>query len=333
MHGGSDGVDGLDARGPTPEGWAGAGLTLVQVRAFEAVVRSGTFTGAAEQLFLTQPSLSRQISALESELGVTLFSRGRGGARLTVAGERLLPIARRMLADATAAHEEMAEVAGARRGRVRLGSPPTLCVSVVAEVLAAFTAQHPDVDLEITEAGSHALASFLAEGGLDLALTVERGPVDASVVSTALFVEELVVASGVDSPWASGERVTLAQLARMPQVSFNRSYDLRQATDAAFAAAGLRPAVAVEGAEMDAVLRFVERGLGVAVVPATILLGRPGLRAARLVRPSLTRTVALSERGGARLDPAGEAMRATVLATVSELMAPDGALGELLGPA
>jgi DNA-binding transcriptional LysR family regulator len=64
-------------------------------------------------------------------------------------------------------------------------------------------------------------------------------------------------------------------------VAFNRSYDLRVATDAAFSTSGLKPVIAVEGAEMDAVLRFVERGLGVAVVPAMVVIDRPGLRSAR----------------------------------------------------
>lgn len=324
----------------------------------------GHFTRAAEELYLAQPSLSRQIAVLEAGLGQVLFERGPAGAMLTHAGEVLLPIARRILADAEAAAAEMDALAGLRRGRVRLGAPPTLCVSVVAEMLAGFRAEHPGVELEVMEAGSHTLAQALAEGRLDLALTVDRGPVPAGVSSEALFTEELVVAAARETGWDAGagsgghrqglgraalflgaggpaatglapqlldgEPVTLAQLAAVPQVAFNRSYELRQATDAAFAAAGLSPVTAVEGAEMDAVLRFVERGIGVAVVPATILLGRPRLAGSRLVRPSLTRTVTLSSRTGGVLDDAARAMRALTLATVERLVAPGSELSALL---
>ncbi|NKX51963.1 LysR family transcriptional regulator substrate-binding protein, partial [Arthrobacter deserti] len=218
-------------------------------------------------------------------LGAKLFRRGPAGVTLTDAGEVLLPIARRMLGDARSAREQMDELAGLRRGHVRLGAPPTLCVSLVADVLAAFRAAHPGVDLHITEGGSRTLVDALNENALDLALMVTRGT-EPSVPGTELIPllsEELVVISAAGPPLPGraqeqrGEsptpaELTLAELAQIPQVAFNRSYDLRVATDAAFSASGLTPTIAVEGAEMDAVLRFVERGLGVAVVPAMVVI-------------------------------------------------------------
>lgn len=303
-------------------------MRLEELRSFEAVARLGHFTRAADELFVTQPSLSRQIQALEADLGAALFQRDRTGVAITPAGEALLPIARRMLADADAARREMDELAGLRRGRVRLGAPPTLCVSVVAEVLAEFRAAHPGVELHIMEAGSRALVEALGEGSLDLALTITRPNVhdDPAVERVPLFTEELVVASAADAVPPVSETVTLARLAHMPQVAFNRSYDLRVATDAAFAAAGLTPEIAVEGAEMDAVLRFVARGIGVAVVPATVLLDRPALRGSRLVRPSLTRTVNLSRRATVRPTAAVSAIECTVFDVVGRLVSsdPDG---------
>lgn len=335
-------------------------MNLVQLQAFEAVARTGTFTAAAEELFVTQPSLSRQIGSLEAELGAVLFQRSRAGATPTLAGKTLLPIATRMLADAEAAHVEMAALAGLKRGRVRIGAPPTLCVSVLAEVLAAFRARFPGVAIEVTESGSRALAEGLSEGRLDLALTVDRGPVGPAVISEHLFREELVVASAMPDAADSGDAVnapqardesadgagpepavghkaveipetmTLAQLAETPQVAFNRNYDLRRASDVAFHQAGLTPTIAVEGTEMDAALRFVERGLGVAVVPATILLGRPGLRASRLVEPSLTRTVGVTVRAGTALDPASESMREILKQTVEQLTGPGAYFADLV---
>lgn len=309
-------------------------MKLEQLRSFEAVARIGNFTRAAEQLYVAQPSLSRQIVALESDLGTPLLRRGRSGVTLTEAGKTLLPIARRMLADARTAREQLDELAGLRRGSVRLGAPPTLCVSLVAEVLAAFRSAHPGIDLHITEAGSRALVEALDAGELDLALVVIRGA-EATVPGTELvplLSEELVVVSAASepAPWSraadeaggAASELSLRALAEVPQVAFSRSYDLRVATDAAFSAAGLVPTIAVEGAEMDAVLRFVERGIGVAVVPAMVVSDRPELRSTRLVRPQLTRTVALARRTDVAPSSATVAMLQQLFETVDALAVP-----------
>lgn len=321
-------------------------MRLEQLASFEAVARNGHFTHAAEELRLAQPSLSRQIAALEADLGTRLFHRGPTGAALTDAGEVLLPIARRMLGDARAARDQVGDLAGLRRGRVRLGAPPTLCVSLVADVLAAFRTAHPGVDLHVTEGGSRSLVEALDQNGLDLALVVTRGaePSLEGIALTPLLSEELVVISSAAAPWpapATGSsstehpagaptEVTLAELAGLPQVAFSASYDLRAAADAAFATHGLTPTIAVEGAEMDAVLRFVERGLGVALVPAMVVLDRPTLRSTRLVRPSLTRTVNLARRGDVEPSAAAAAMQQVLFTTVDRLTAQDTDLARLV---
>lgn len=305
-------------------------MKLEQLRSFETVARIGHFTRAAEELYMAQPSLSRQIGALEADLGTPLLRRGPAGVTLTEAGETLLPIARRMLGDARMAREQLDELAGLRRGRVRLGAPPTLCVSLVTEVLAAFRSAHPGIDLRITEAGSRTLVEALNAGELDLALVVIRGAA-ATAPGTELLPllsEELVVVSAASepAPWhPEGEpagELSLRTLAELPQVAFSRSYDLRVATDAAFSAAGLTPKIVVEGAEMDAVLRFVERGIGVAVVPAMVVTGRHGLRSTRLVRPQLTRTVALARRTDVAPSAATVAMLQQIFETVDALAVP-----------
>ncbi|MBK0331109.1 LysR family transcriptional regulator [Brachybacterium sp. MASK1Z-5] len=303
-------------------------MRIDHLQAFDAAARQGTFTRAAEELFLTQPSFSRKIAGLEAELGAALFDRGRGGAALTAAGEALLPIARRILADERSARRTLDELAGLRRGLVRIGAPPTLCVSLVADVLAAFHARHPEIELHVLEAGAHTLTEALEAGDLDLALTVTRedrpGADGARLVAdearlVPLLREELVVVATAQRPHDGTtlpDEVTLAELAALPQVAFNRSYELRASTDAAFAAHGLTPRIAVEGAEMDAVLRFVERGIGVAVVPAMVVRGRAGLRSARLVLPALERTVNLALRRDAQASAAAAAMHEMVLASV-----------------
>lgn len=304
-------------------------MNLEQLRSVVEVAATGNFTRAAERLHLAQPSLSRQISTLETELGVVLFHRIRGGATLTAAGDRLLPLARRMLADADTARTEMAELAGLRRGRIRLGATPTLCASLVVDVLAEFHARYPGIDIEILERGSRSLITALTEGVLDLALivtSVSSGDARAVLALEPLLTERLVVVSAAadEDPFAHRPdgAVALRELARVPQIVFPRNYDLRAAMDAAFHAEGLSPLVVVEGAEMDAALRFAERGIGVVVVPAMVAALHPALRAAPLVDPVLTRTVSIARRSDMAPADAGSALHALLHGVASRLAAP-----------
>ncbi|WP_300267309.1 LysR substrate-binding domain-containing protein [Microbacterium sp.] len=299
-------------------------MNLEQLRGFVAVAELGHFTRASEKLHLAQPSLSRQISTLEAELGAELFHRARGNISLTDAGDALLPRARRMLSDAESIRDEMAELAGLQRGRVRLGATPTLCISLVAEVLRAFHAAYPGIELQLVEGGSNLLIEQLAAGAVDMALVTmsdRRDVSGTSLVRTPLLAEELVVVTSADEPTITDSSIDLQRLAQLPLVALAESYDLRGATDAAFAAAGLTPSIVVEGAEMDAVLRFVERGLGVAVVPATVPVDRPTLRSARLRDPQLERTIVLAQRTDVNPTRAAAAMRTVIVRTSADLAA------------
>lgn len=106
-------------------------MQLQQLVYFLAVSDTLHFTRAAERVHVAQPSLSQQIKALERELGANLFSRARGNIALTDAGEALLPLARRIIADTETATQEVQELVQLRRGQVRLGatpaSPPACC--------------------------------------------------------------------------------------------------------------------------------------------------------------------------------------------------------------
>jgi DNA-binding transcriptional LysR family regulator len=301
-------------------------MNLEQLRGFVEVARVGNFTLAADHLHLAQPSLSRQIATLERDLGAELFQRARGGSTLTTAGEALLPLARRMLADAESVRRDLAELAGLERGRVRLGATPTLCISLVAEVLSAFHAAHPAIELHVSEQGSRRLLDELAGGELDLALITTSSAASTERFTVApLLVEELVVVSSAGSPPVTERKtIGLDEVTRLPQIVFSSTYDLRRTTDAAFEAANLTPEVVVEGAEMDAVLRFVERGIGVAIVPAMVLIDRPGLRAVRLAEPTLTRTISVARTADLAPATAVRIMQETIARTATSLAARSG---------
>ncbi|WP_405014777.1 LysR family transcriptional regulator [Kitasatospora sp. NBC_01539] len=298
-------------------------MQLQQLRYFAAVADLRNFTRAAERLHVAQPSLSQQIRSLERELGGELFHRTRGNIALTDAGEALLPLARRILADTDSARLAVQETVQLRRGRVRLGAPPSLCTSLVPDVLGAFRSRHPAVDLLVREGGSGDLTAALTAGELDLALLIDpaSGEAPAGLTVTPLLHEDLVLVSAAPLPEG---RMPVAALRDRPLVMFREGYALRDSTLAACRAEGFEPRFAVEGGEMDAVLGFVRAGLGAAVVPAMVA-ARSGLAAVRFGGAGLGRTVSLAHGRDIPLGRAADRMRATVLDRVAAL-AQGGAL-------
>jgi DNA-binding transcriptional LysR family regulator len=291
-------------------------MQVQQLAYFAAVARTRHFTRAAELVGVSQPTLSKQIRVLENSLGSPLFVRNRGQIELTSAGEALLPHAQRILIDVEGAQRSVDEVAGLRRGRVRLGATPSLCDGLLPDLLARFHDRHPGIKLEVQEAGSRVLTRELGQGRLDLALlivplrpdsTIETGAIE----TTSVMRERLVLASPAVSDLP--DVIGVAGLRDLPLVMFREGYDLREVTLGACHAAGFEPRLSVEGGEMSAVLRFVEAGLGHAVVPEMVMRSRPGLRGTRIEKPALRREIALAHHS--------DALQLTALAFRDELLA------------
>lgn len=292
-------------------------MQLQQLAYFVAVAETRHFTRAADRVHVAQPSLSKQIRTLEHELGAALFSRARGNIALTAAGEALLPLARRILADVDTARQEVQELAQLRRGRVRLGATPSLCTGLLPEVLRGFRREYPGIELLVEESGSRDLVRALAAGGLDLALIIlPLQSTDPALTTTPLLREELVVASAATAPPPAGRRRTLrvTDLRDRPLVMFRRGYDLRELTVGACQAAGFEPTFAVEGGEMDAVLGFVAAGLGIAVVPGMMVTDRPTFRTTPFTAPGLARTIGLAHRKDVQPPRAARELRRILLA-------------------
>ncbi|WP_181786723.1 LysR family transcriptional regulator [Streptomyces phytophilus] len=296
-----------------------------QLRYFAAVAETRHFTRAAEREHVAQPSLSQSVRALERELGAELFHRARGHITLTDAGEALLPLARRILADTETARREVQEVAQLRRGRVRLGATPSLCASLVPDALRTFHARYPGIELHVHEDGSQDLVRTLAAGELDLALVITPLAGQApALTTTELLREELVVVSSPDAPPVTGSGaggagggggIRIGDLRGRPLAMFRHGYDLRELTVAACREAGFEPEFGVEGGEMDAVLGFVRAGLGVAVVPSMVA-ERSGLVTTAFAAPGLHRTISVAHRGDVSPPRAARELRRLLIGAV-----------------
>ena len=292
-------------------------MQIGQLRAYLAVAEQRHFTRAARELGIAQPSVSAHVRRLEAELGTELFDRMKGRITLTPAGETLLPFARRILADVDAAAEELRSIGGLARGRIAVGATPSLAATLVPAVLSRFHAAYPGIDLAIRQAGSVELVAAVEEGALDVALVIL--PVRHDVLETqALLREELVVAVARSHPLARRRTIGIADLRDVPLVMFREGYDLRSTTEAACRAAGFAPTFAVEGGEMDGVLRLTAAGLGAAIVPSLVVEPHGSLHAIRITKPAVTRTIGLAHRRDRRLSRAAQELLETVRALVRD---------------
>ena len=275
-------------------------MEMHQLAYFESVSRHLHFTRAAEELNVAQPSVSQQIRKLETELGAPLFHRMKRHVTLTEAGKTFLPHARAVLQRVDEARLEVQELSGLRRGTLAVGAPPSVGTHLLPRALAAFSSRHPGIALAFREAGSRTLLGLLEQGELDMAVVIQ--PIRHPALETRpLLEEELLLAVPRRHPLASGQRrVRLAQLREEPFVLLREgAYDLRDQTLAACRRSGFDPVVALDGGEMDSMLRFVAAGIGVAILPEMVLadIERPdGPVAVRRLQPKLTRSLVLARR-------------------------------------
>lgn len=275
-------------------------MELHQLTYFETVSRHLHFTRAAEELNVAQPSVSQQIRKLEAELGAPLFHRMKRHVALTEAGETFLPHARAVLQRLDEARLEVQELSGLRRGTLAVGAPPSVGAHLLPRALAIFSGRHPGISLGFREAGSRTLLTLLEDGVLDLAVVIQ--PIRHAVLETLpLLDEELLLAVPRDHRLAQGSgRVPLASLRDQPFVLLREgAYDLRDQTLGACRRAGFEPLVALDGGEMDSMLRFVAAGLGVAILPAMVVSEQRRAEAqvaVRFLQPRLTRSLVLARR-------------------------------------
>src|SRR5712692_7084195 len=257
-------------------------MEIRQLRAFVAIADTGTFTAAAQQVHVTQAAISMQIRQLETELGAKLFLRAPRRVVLTEAGEQLLQRARHILRDHDAAVDEVAELAGTQRGRLRIGSASAVVTTeVLPKLLQEVRRQHAGANISLVSGTSDALVHQLLNGELDLAFV--SLPVEARGIHTErLSQDQLVAVASPRHRLARQRTVSAYALAGERLIMGERGGNTRRLIDEFFAQAGVKPTVAMELSRLGAIKRMVEEDMGVGIVP--LQSARDEVEKGRLVR-------------------------------------------------
>ena len=283
-------------------------MDLRQLSYFVAVADDGQFTRAANRVSVAQPAVSAQIRRLERELGETLFHRDRRGVTLTPAGEALLPHARAALAAAERGRDTIASLRGMLTGRLRIGVAGPVDHRL-AETLRTFHQAHPAIEISVTHDQNEPMLAAVAAGEVDGAIVgVGAQPVPPSVATRVVAVEPLVVCVSREHSLSTRKTIKLSALRDQPLLTLIAGSGLRTLFADACEAAGFRPKIIGETAELRSLVELASVGLGVAVVPRSAV-SDAAVATLRLTGPQLTRRTALAwNRQG--LSPAGRAFLA-----------------------
>jgi DNA-binding transcriptional LysR family regulator len=254
-------------------------MELRQLEYFVAVAEEANFTRAAERVHISQSGVSAQVRALEAELGAELFDRSARTARLTAAGTAALTHARQALDAAGALRQAVDDVNGLVRGRLTVGMVTGCEVTPLFDALAEFHRAHPAIEIALQEDNSDRLVENVRSGTADIALVgVSAEPPDG--LDAQVIVSEGLVALVPDGhPLAGRTSATLAELTAYPIVSLPLGTGIRSVLDQACAQAGLAREIALEATAPGTVADLAARGLGVAVMSASMAAGFADLHA------------------------------------------------------
>ena len=256
------------------------GMNLRHLHAFATIIDVGGLAKAATRLHLSQPALSRQIQALESDLGVALFDRIGRRVQLTSQGEDLLLRSRRLLAEADALGERARELKRGEAGILRVAATPQVIENLLADFLIRYRRRHPGVEVHLVEDGGARLLGRLERGEAHLSIT----PAGMTRFEGRLLYPIHVVAALPSTHRLARRRLLeIAELEHEPLLLPQRGFGSREWFDIACDIAHIRPRVLLESAAPHTLVALAATSYAIAILPSNVRLPTDSVRAIPLV--------------------------------------------------
>ncbi len=280
-------------------------MNISQLRTLIALVEHGSFSAAARALGLSQPAVTMQVQALETDLGVTLLDRKYRRLELTEAGRALLPFAERVLCELDDARAEVERLSATVSGRLVMAASTTPGQYVLPRLLGAFLREYPQVGVSLQIADTARVVEAVESGQAHLGMTGAKLP-DAKAVFERMGTDDLVMICPPDSPLVTG-KVASATVVEAPFIMREEGSGTRLIAEEVLRGAGIDPGemqVVTELGTSEAIVSAVEGGVGVAVVSRFVAgkalalrtiaevstSGFPAMRPLYAVLPRTTRT-------------------------------------------
>ena len=281
--------------------------SIRQLRAFTAVYHTGQVSTAAEQLSLTQPAVSMLLRELEDRLGVKLFDRNTRSLHRTQAAIEAIVYVERALMELEGLSNSMSQLAHTQRGRLCIATTATIAQTLLPPLLRRYLDLHPGVRIDILDVAPTNFVETLLNRSVDFGIGTLEAPVPG--LREQIFLRDNLIAAAISGPgFLTGRPITWKQLAQLPLVTVKSGYGVRHRIEAAAQSAGVQLTMAHEVSLLSTALAMAASGLGVAVVPGSLLQysAYPQLVARRLVQPTVERHTAVVHQQGRSLAPAAQ---------------------------
>lgn len=286
-------------------------MRIEQLQAFLAVAETGNFGQAARRCGVTQSTISRQVQALESALGLPLFHRS-AQAKLTVAGERFLPRARKICQEWNTITQELEDLQAGKQPELCVAGIHSICSYYLPPILQQFCQQYPHVQLRVTALGSDRALKVLRDGLVDIAIVMNNPMMTtgAEMVVEVLFEEPVEVLMSAEHPLSQKPQLSCEDLVGYPQLVFKDGYGMQRLVREWFARHNATMQVAMELNTLDAFRGVVRQGKTLALLP------RSALVEAKIDRSLAVRPVVNIAVGGKK--PPLDLSRQVIVATTSD---------------
>ncbi len=282
---------------------------LQEMQAFVAVAERNSFKLAADDLFISQPALSRRIEKLEAMLGVKLFERTTRRVQLTNVGRVFLGNVRTALDELEGAILDVADLAAHRKGLVTLACVPSAVHYFLPDILKIFTQQFPKIRVRIQDESAQDVLNLVLDGQADFGINF-AGAENPEIDFSPIYQETFVLAMSLEHPLAKRESLCWKETANERYISVSKSSGNRSLIDMALAGVEKHPAIYYEANHVAGILALVAAGLGVAAVPGLSLASSPAssLVGVPLVEPVINRTLGLIRKRGRIMPPASQTL-------------------------
>ena len=283
---------------------------LRHIRAFLALARAGSFTRAAVELHVSQPTLTVQIQQLETAVGVKLFDRNKRHVALTQAGRDLLVPLERILIDVEAIAASTNELLAHRRGLVTVAALPSVAAGILPRAIRKLSESYPGITVRVFDGMASAVAGMVRAGQVDFGISSQTYG-DRELTSDVLSIDRLCAVVATDHALAKKQSMTLHELAKHPLILMLKDSSSRQIVDLAFNREGLVSNVAYATTYGTTVAGMAQAGLGVGILPES-MVGSIRLHQLSIRGGALTRRISVIMRAGRSLSPTAGKLRQTL---------------------
>lgn len=245
-------------------------MDIRQLEYFVEVAKQCSFTKAAAILHVSQPSLSKAIQQIESELGVPLFYRSAKQLELTDAGEAVLVNAMGVLEAFQNLRAELIDVMDLKKGIIRIGIPPIVGAEFFSKLISLYKERYPYIEIRLTEVGTKSIRQLIVDGELDIGLVCSATSPNEFLETTKFLEDPLYLIVHDSHPLATQSSVHLSQLQHIPIIIYRKDFVLYDQIIDECHKAGFYPVVACETTQKDLFIEMVHAKLGVALLPEKI---------------------------------------------------------------